>query len=146
MHVCTLRHQHHVVCYHCILWSTNRIMHSTWLVNVVMLLELKKFWHWVGMSTTLIVDGWVIMHTLHTSGCVGYQYTVLIDTTSVRSLWFTLDCYVDLSLAEAILQRHHQWNISYSYIPWELIYLFDVRYMPWACNQHINTLYSAWLL
>ena len=30
------------------------------------------------------------------------------------------------------------------YMPWELIYTFNVRYMPWACNQHINTLYSGY--
>ena len=50
-----------VVCCHytCILWSTYRIVHSTVLVIMVMLLELKKIYPWAQTSATIIVNGWV---------------------------------------------------------------------------------------
>ena len=60
-----------------------------------------------------------IEHITHYSGCMCWVSIHCTDTPSVRSLWFTLEWYVNLSLTEAILQRHHQWNISYTcwYIP-----------------------------
>ena len=63
--------------YTCILCSTYRMVHSTGLVVMVILLELKNCCRWVRTST--IMNKWVIVRTLHTSGCVGYQYTVLIQ-------------------------------------------------------------------
>ena len=139
-----------VVCavnYTCILCSTCRIVHSTGLVLMVMLLELKNFWRWVPTSTTIIViiNKWVIVPT-HTHplvvACVVYQYSVY---------WYRLS-EITLVHSRLICGFISHWSHTSKappvknilYMPWELIYPFNVRYMPWACNQHINTLYSGY--
>ena len=81
-------------------------------------------------------------HITPTSGYVAWVSIHCTDTTSVRSLWFTLDWYVDFS---HWCHTSKAPPVKYTlYMPWELIYPFDVQYMPWACNQHINTLYSGY--